>query len=140
MIVKMNNMTEKQNYIQNNRLIAEFMGVKLGVDQYSWRPGVYDPLEEKHLDYHKTWGWLMPVVDKIEEDLPGGFTKIHGEYWISGGISTSDVKIFTCEIHTDTRPDSFSIKTKSEESRMDAVYRAVVEFVKWKKNKKTKQQ
>jgi hypothetical protein len=50
---------------EGNKLIAEFMGVKIGVDKYSWRIGVTEPLREEHLAYHKEWGWLMPVVEKI---------------------------------------------------------------------------
>ena len=39
--------------MENNRLIAEFMGYK------NW-------LDAK---YHKSWKWLNPVVDKIEKYL-----------------------------------------------------------------------
>src|SRR6185369_8101000 len=51
---------------ESNRLIAEFMGVKIGVDDYMWRVGSICKLKEVHLSYHKEWGWLMPVVEKIE--------------------------------------------------------------------------
>ena len=47
------------NTQENNRLIAEFMGVgKLHEAQSSnqWN------------QYHTSWDWLMPVVEKIEND------------------------------------------------------------------------
>lgn len=58
--------------IQNNRLIAEFMGARLT------HPHIYEyeiyPTEHssKYWDdyamlYHKEWNWLMPVVEKIEK-------------------------------------------------------------------------
>jgi hypothetical protein len=55
-----------QEILEGNKLIAEFMGVKIGEDKYSWRLGCYDHLQEYHLNYHASWGWLMPVVEKIE--------------------------------------------------------------------------
>ena len=45
--------------IENNKMIAEFMGVDQ-VDIDTW-------LEtEPNLLYHKSWDWLMPVVVKIK--------------------------------------------------------------------------
>jgi hypothetical protein len=40
--------------MKDNKLIAEFMGF------------VYVP--EDALDYSKSWDWLMPVIEKIEND------------------------------------------------------------------------
>ncbi len=53
--------------IEGNKLIAEFMEVKIGVDTYMYRPGVTDLLREDHLSYHSSWGWLMPVAKKIQK-------------------------------------------------------------------------
>ena len=63
--------------IEGNKLIAEFMGGK--VEQFVWRK--YEPMgvsfaEQVHglqahllhdLEYHTSWDWLMPVVEKIEK-------------------------------------------------------------------------
>ncbi len=43
--------------MKNNELIAEFMGVDQ-VDIDTW----YD--EHNQLKYHKSWDWLMPVIQK----------------------------------------------------------------------------
>jgi len=43
-----------------NKLIGEFMGV------YSRKYGFdYDKIGNKGINYHKSWDWLMPVVQKI---------------------------------------------------------------------------
>ena len=42
--------------MENNKLIAEFMGVK------------YPMLKGSDLQYHTSWDWLMEVVEKIESD------------------------------------------------------------------------
>ena len=54
---------------KNNKLIAEFMGLKEHEGSYylplynsgDWVPDV-------ELEYHSSWGWLMPVVQKIGND------------------------------------------------------------------------
>ena len=40
--------------MEENRLIAEFMDVNL--------------IEGQRGDYHTSWDWLMPVVEKIEDE------------------------------------------------------------------------
>ena len=43
----------KQVIMNDNKLIAEFMGVK------------YPMLKGSDLQYHTSWDWLMPVLKKI---------------------------------------------------------------------------
>lgn len=68
---------------ENNKLIAEFMGTKIGEDNYSWRPGCIEKLREEHLAYHKEWGWLMPVVEKIETINCDGNSHLDIKYIVS---------------------------------------------------------
>ena len=57
----------QEEIIEGNKLIAEFMGVKIGEDLYSWRPGVIDSIKEHNLQYHSSWDWLMPICLKFCE-------------------------------------------------------------------------
>lgn len=60
---------EQESIIENNKTIAEFMGVKTKV--YSDTPTVtywdFNGFMKKESDmkYHTSWDWLMPVVEKI---------------------------------------------------------------------------
>ena len=49
----------KEEIIEGNKLIAEFMGTKVKPDGYF----IKDYL------YHSSWDWLMPVLRKIKDYL-----------------------------------------------------------------------
>lgn len=49
--------------MDNNKLIAEFMGYKVGERR---RGGGYIP--ENEIKYDTSWDSLMPVIEKIEND------------------------------------------------------------------------
>ena len=53
----------------NNKLIAEFMGISIDGD-FAYIEDEGSPLEEvmpiNKLNYHTSWDWLMPVIEKIE--------------------------------------------------------------------------
>ena len=56
------------NTLENNKLIAEFMGwVDMGEKVHpNWvHPDESSILFIKNFMYHSSWDWLMPVVEKI---------------------------------------------------------------------------
>ena len=53
-------MTDQQ-IIDNNKLIAEFMGYR-----HKGKPMAFMAINYKKL-YHKDWNWLMPVVEKMNK-------------------------------------------------------------------------
>jgi hypothetical protein len=119
-----------------NELIAEFMGMQ------KTNAGWYDAEENLPLGYttdntfdellfNKSWDWLMPVVEKIEDIQDGDI----GDAIRSHLYNVEITQIF-CEItecHT-----SKQIAFVDEEKKITSAYLAVVEFIKWynKKNKK----
>jgi hypothetical protein len=59
--------------MENNKLIAEFMGMTYGdpnddsvMIQMTSQGNEVVPIES--MKYHISWDWLMPVVEKIESD------------------------------------------------------------------------
>ncbi len=107
---------------EGNKLIADFMGVKIGVDNYSWRLGCVEPLKEGHLAYRSSWGWLMPVVEKIES-LPA--VDLYEKYFVQ-------IDGNNCLIHKNGTVVKY-LPLVCKPTKMEAVWLAVVNFIQWQK-------
>tara|TARA_R110000868_G_scaffold402711_2_gene679345 strand:+ start:280 stop:579 length:300 start_codon:yes stop_codon:yes gene_type:complete len=97
------------NTQENNRLIAEFMGVgKLHEAQSSnqWN------------QYHTSWDWLMPVVEKIESDE---------RYDV-------DILQYGTRIREGQKEIVNNIADISFDKKIEHTYDAVVEFIKQHNN------
>ena len=93
--------------MKNNKLIAEFMGDITSMNakvSFSKNCGVND------LQYHNSWDWLMPVVEKIE-----GLG-----YWVNR--NDGDVTI--------SNKSDIVVITPMSSGGIDMMYKAVVEFIK----------
>lgn len=107
------------NHEEENKLIAEFMELKRYWDgRYGW---IYpNPVQgergsvlgDKGLKYHSSWEWLMPVIEKIEK-ANYGFKMCRK----------------VVEIYFDDSKEV--ILTVKENSRLNSLHKAVVEFIKW---------
>lgn len=140
-----------ENIIENNRLIAEFMGARMtlvdhthgneeyckenGLDKWliptwskpegfndDWGWGKY---QLGKWEYHKSYDWLMPVVDKIEILFEGSLIVV--------------IKDSRCFIEQDTQ---YAVSTGFKDnvpkcysgfasSKIEAIYLTCVEFIKW---------
>ena len=118
--------------IENNKLIAEFLSVKIHpcetIENFKFLPieerGLYNGYFIDELKYHEDWNWLMVVVENIESleifDRMGRFninTKNFDENYTSF-ITDKDEDFIQCEGDT----------------KIEAVYNATVEFIKWYNN------
>ena len=112
-----------ENVIENNKLIAEFMGFESCYrpftegsesDVFMELPECGSCIELEDLKYNSSWDWLMEVVEKIE----------------SLGFETSlDKNGFFVRYNGSNTQNGLFIKVKIE-----AVYNACVEFIKWYNN------
>ena len=115
---------EKYNDELNEELIAKFMGAepnlftidKNGSRNYSYELyfGNIDEevIKPECMRFHSSWSWLMPVIEKIES--------LRYEVNIKGTC---------CTMYR--QHNKFSLFEFSEKSKMDATYRAVIEFIEW---------
>lgn len=109
--------------LENNKLIAEFMGIVYPMlDNVIVIDNVVT--KEDDLQYHKSWDWLMPVVEKIEATLDDD------GYGNNVLIETSSCTILS------GNDGSVVIGFTEGITKREATYQAVVEFIKWyNKNK-----
>lgn len=144
------------SYVCNNRLIVEFIGdmriykilLNPDVELKTWRLENYkniflqrakEMLEQAKkegyanaeivmdtdcLKFHSDWSWLMPVVDKIETLMC--FVNPDESYIVK--IES----LFTVILDGDRE---YLIETNGE-TKLQSVYNAVVEFIKWYGKKK----
>lgn len=116
---------DSKEILEGNKLIADFMGLKMGIDNYSYWPGCIEPIQERHLNYHASWGWIMPVIEKISR-IPHPESEQLGErldtfYPVTFGMISLNGKpmfrFFCCSLF-------------EEDTLIEAAWKAVVDFIK----------
>lgn len=111
--------------IETNRLIAQFMGLTwIEKGDYDFPTGHYEKGEDWYgadfVNYNTSWDWLMPVVEKIENDTP-----------IYINICENCCIIDTAE---DLRnPKDEPLIRVDADTKLEATYRAILEFINWYK-------
>ena len=125
-----------KNIVENNKLIAEFMGVfdKIlstgNIHSWSDAPFYYtteDTKEKviknicKYSKYDSDWNWLMEVVEKIES-LPD--EENNGAFFFE--IYQDSVIIFSNGDYINEL-----IEVMGQGSRINNTYQAVIEFIQW---------
>jgi len=123
------------NTQESNKMIAEFMGLELeetleGLFVYARKEqspiklnDIRTEFYEVHeLQYHTSWNWLMPVVEKIEE---------HGYDF----IATKRRATRTYDANFMDEVNNYVVYVEDCKDRQEATYKAVVEFINQHKNK-----
>ena len=110
--------------IENNKLIAEFMGVEKENGLYLFTTSM-DDYKTDTLYFDTSWDWLMPVVEKIKRELY--------EVRIECLLDMTTVRVF----HNYDDENEISAGYNSEVNNdIKAYYQAVVEFIKWNNENK----
>jgi len=131
-------MVKNLNMEKNNKLIAKFMGWErddFSLDGYiipkNWNSHHdlcqdFDSLSPKDMMFHNSWDWLMPVVEKIQH-LDNEFeVNVNFKIELTGAV----------ELYINHKR-VFGMTAFEVGTLIDAVYEAIIEFIKWyNKNKK----
>ena len=118
--------------MKDNKLIAEFMGVVFHDDenQYYNADGLHIG---NTLQYHTSWDWLMPVVEKIEEIAIDDDNLTVKEHRYQVDMSYTQCSIYD---HVRDRGEPWNSKwdgvTASADmgTKLSSTHRAVIEFIK----------
>jgi hypothetical protein len=110
------------NTLENNKLIAEFMGCLTHAETKAHLTN-YGFYHTEDLQYHSDWNWLMEVVEKIENLTD------------KDNFVLYDFNIYSdAVIITDQQENTLVIVNKSDgnfTTKKEAVYNACVEFIKY---------
>ena len=112
--------------IENNKLIAEFLGETKQPFEFSqfgyinslgeWKDTFFD----NQLKFHSDWNWLMEVVEKIEN-----LQDENNHVMYNVQIEQSFTEII------DNHTSEIVIYDIDADSKIEAVYNTVIEFIKW---------
>ena len=117
---------KKKTTMENNKLIAEFMGYDISTIASSGVEVVeFESKDTKveNLKYHTSWDWLMPVVERINNthsDTYGNYYSFqigNGFVWVDPHMGS---RIFFSGNDIDHK----------DEPMISKVHRGVVEFIK----------
>lgn len=123
--------------LEGNRLIADFMGVKITGTKYGCNHQLVTCAYPNYsnLKYHSSWDWLMPVVERIE-NLESGKWYIH----IQGNtidIEDGNEGIGLWDFHINNDDPIMSAYPNDKNLKpIQALWLACVEFVNWYNNQK----
>ena len=116
---------------ENNKMIAEFMGYEDWSEYSSVRLKRTDGIDAykhickyKDLHYHKTWEWLMPVVEKIEDIR---FDNEDKDSFVSYHRYDVDNRGIGCTI-TDVQEGKV-VGCGDYATKRESTYKAVIEFI-----------
>lgn len=116
---------------EGNKLIASFDGKKRDADAPWWRGfdyihHGYASMHEANLQYHYSWSWLMPAVEKIEI-LSTEFDGYFGVHIFSNGCTIQGTR-FNPSIEN---PNYAYFNDVTLSTKIESTWYAVVQFIQW---------
>jgi hypothetical protein len=128
---------------QMNEVIALFMGMKLeetypsGYIEYEWVPSFAHSTWcfKEPPPFERSWGWLMPVVEKIESI----YDDFHGYFGVH--ISSNSCCIQGTNLRTDPGHEHYAYFNEVVyETKILATHYAVYQFIEWYNKKSNEHQ
>jgi hypothetical protein len=119
-----------EEVLEKNKLIAEFMGGKMIVTDYHGINIIEFPdksTKDLHgLKYHKSFDWLIPVVEKIES-IHDDF---HGYFGVH--ITSNSCAIQGTKLNTSIENPHYAYFAEWHgTTKIEATYIAVVNWIRW---------
>ena len=128
-------METTQQTIENNKLIAEFMGYKINPSKMIVFDGISGQYFLDRLYYNSSWEWLMTVVEEIEQN----------KKYFKKELQLNITKYSVCWQTIDNEalilsPNVFhKYGTYAGTEKIQAVYNSVIDFITWyNKNQQNK--
>ena len=128
----------REEIIESNKLIAKFMGAKyiyhpdyVSTKHWFKFPERKSEVRDNELRYHSSWDSLMPVVEKIE------MSPVKRTEYIGGNSDYCNLKTIwsslskECYAKFQSETDDKIFSSASSENKIEAVWEAVIEFIKW---------
>lgn len=113
------------NTLENNKLIAEFMGAKFKENEFYFPAIVFkngkNYFENHELKFHSDWNWLMEVIENIKKNCC--FSNIN--------ISTGETSISIFDINEKNHFTTCPKNNYEGATMLSVTYRAVVNFIEW---------
>ena len=114
-----------ENTIENNKLLAEFMGIPKSKIESNGK--VLNFENSKYNTYNSDWNWLMEVVEKIECKRDGRCLMDNDDIlaYVTIEAQYCEIRVYECIFEPE----------KEFPTKLEAVYSACVQFVKWYNSK-----
>jgi hypothetical protein len=121
-----------ENTTKHNMMIAEFMEYPCvpikdadgDVISYRYKRRIIFWREDE-LKFHKSWDWLMTVVEKINN-----ISNEEEDFMYELIISPNECSVLDNNMYSDTYREEI-VGNKHEATFIEVVYITVVEFIKW---------
>lgn len=108
--------------IEGNKLIAEFMGLKIGDAWQVWNKKA-DYTNRTEFEYHTSWDWLMPVVEKANNICSKNGNELSNH--------SRDQQHLEDPLDNPRHWKSWSYHYIHLSTNRERVWQSVVEFIKW---------
>ncbi len=117
--------TQQEEILIGSTLIKSFMKLDQPEIDYFWINNLEHAFKLEEMQYHSSWDWLMPVIEKIES--------LHDGRAFSIKIEDNNCEIIQNTQHWRAFQDTIDLPEifEREGTKLENTHKAVIEFIKW---------